>query len=176
VVLVLWGGWLARQQWPRTIWVGSVVDGSTGLPISGATVSLVWGTKWLIQMDGGEDFLSAVETVTDENGHFAISSTPRVVLNPFRGIGRAPTALILKDGYSVGDGVKLMYGTSDGWTFEPKISLSPCTSSNTRVSWPPNEFPYLILCRGPTGIWCTPPDQAPLLSRAIHERSTPYCH
>src|SRR5882724_1379443 len=181
VLLLLWGGcivlghWSRRaEHWPRR-WEGRVIDRSTGLPLAGATVSLVWGTIFIVQMDGGENFLSATETVTDEDGRFSLSAAPGSSFNLLCVVGRPPRAMIVKPGYSYGDGLHLTWGKRPPWEFSTEISLVPCSSADIEMLPPLTYFPFLSLCRGSDRLWCVPPEAVPRLNEVLKDSTHSIC-
>ena len=132
-------------------------------------------------MDGGTEFLSAEESVTDINGKFEISAAPAYLINPFRRIDY-PKALVTKPGYTVGDGIEMHFFGDITWDFKPELSLMPCSSSkafpiNNRFRERPlQSFSYLRICHRESGPWCNPPENVPLLVSSISDASAPVCY
>ena len=76
-LLLTFGGWLrGQQQWGP--FSGQLVDEETGLPIAGAHVMVRWDRRLPTPTgDGGQTFLAAVESVTDDEGRFELAGRPR---------------------------------------------------------------------------------------------------
>jgi hypothetical protein len=77
VVLLIVGGWLRGQpQWGP--FRGQLVDAETGAPIPSAHVMVRWDRRLPTPTgDGGQSFLDAVETVTNDDGRFELAARPR---------------------------------------------------------------------------------------------------
>ena len=76
-VLVAVGGWLrGQEQWGP--FSGQLVNEETGAPIVGANVMVSWNRRLPTPTgDGGQTFLDAVESVTDDEGRFELPGRPR---------------------------------------------------------------------------------------------------
>ena len=170
--LLCWGcnPWVVRPY----SWTGVVTDGSTGKPIEGATVSVIWTTKGLVQMDGGRGFLGASETTTDHEGRFQLAGLSGFAVNPFKVLAGAPYTYIAKPGYSIGDGIQSTFTpTTRSWTFRPQIPLTPCTSVDTIPM--DDSFFYIGFCGLVEHYECIPRNAVPLLIKAKSDRSGALC-
>ena len=75
--LLAFGSWLrGQEQWGP--FAGQLVDEDTGAPIAGANVMVRWDRRLPTPTgDGGQAFLDAVESVTDDEGRFELVGRPR---------------------------------------------------------------------------------------------------
>src|SRR5262245_35096315 len=124
VLVVAWcwiairGGSIKKQWWPIVIGVflgwnilvplairsatyhGKVVDEETGSPIAGAVVTVIWFASPIIYIDQTRSFLTADETVTQNDGSFSLWTCPGISFNPFTYVMSPPDAIIYKAGYA----------------------------------------------------------------------------
>lgn len=101
LILVLsWaGGYFVNPTHGSDLYQGRVVDEETGQPLVGAVLTVVWFRSPIVALEGGRDFQSAQETVTDNDGKFALIVSPGIDWNPFTYVRKAPEILFYHPGY-----------------------------------------------------------------------------
>jgi hypothetical protein len=87
-------------HYSRGPWAGKVIDAETKEPIEGAAVVAVWHEDFAAGPGSGDEFVDAVETLTDNKGSFEITSKSYFPMLP-RGEIYGPQFTIYKPGYKV---------------------------------------------------------------------------
>jgi hypothetical protein len=95
LIVTLLGGGPAEAAGP---WKGQIVDRDTGQPIPGAVVLAIWTLRSRGEIHPDDEFHSASEVVSDDEGRFVIQEhtvTPTKTLTHIQG----PEIVIFKGGY-----------------------------------------------------------------------------
>jgi hypothetical protein len=79
-------------------WKGQIVDRDTDQPIAGAVVVAIWTLRSPGVIHPEEDFHSALEVVSDEEGRFVIPEHTAVTTKPLA-VVEGPDVRIFKSGY-----------------------------------------------------------------------------
>jgi hypothetical protein len=87
-------------HYSRGPWAGKVIDAETKEPIEGAAVVAVWREDFAAGPGSGDEFVDAVEILTDNKGSFEITSKSYFPMLP-RGEIYGPKFTIYKPGYKL---------------------------------------------------------------------------
>lgn len=101
VLLVMFGscGYKFLSGLRTDVYYGRVVDEQDGVPLVGASVTVIWYKTPPIQMDRTQSFLSAQEIVTGPDGSFSLEVSPGLDWDPLTVRIGEPQIVIYSVGY-----------------------------------------------------------------------------
>jgi hypothetical protein len=106
-------------------WKGQVVDRDTGQPIPGAVVLAIWTVRSRDFIHPEDQFHSATEVVSDDEGRFVIPEHTAVATKPLTAM-RGPQLVIFKSGFGLWafQGAPYYPGIEDAYVAKQRIAAA----------------------------------------------------